>query len=98
MDHNIQCVDGKGSFHEMGIISMTSYLRGVPGCFDENVVVRRQHLKASDLVRNSGIPIIYIQDSLSFSLSTVILKPIEEVNFPRVVTSPLDLDLAWHCS
>ena len=98
VDHNIQSLDGKGSFHGMGIISMTSYPRGVQGSFGDNVVVRRQRLKVSDLVRNSGIPIIHIQDSLSSSLSAVILKPIEEMNFPRVVTSPLDLDLAWHCS
>ena len=57
--YNINTVDGQGSFHGMGVISMsTPYVHGqsLNGAYHECPVIRLQRQKVSTVVRNKGIP------------------------------------------
>ena len=98
VDHNIKTIDGTGTFHGMGIISMTtpcdrSELRGL---FSQQHVERLQRSKVSQVVKNRGIPISYYVAPDRTSLSMLKLKPVSHLLSPYVAPPSLNLDLIWH--
>ena len=101
VDHNVNTLDGTGSFHGMGIVSMsTARSRTISAHFSEISVPRLQRVNVAAIVKNRGIPIMTYISSGKSALSSLIFKPLEEVKFtyePDVSVSPL-YDLVWHAS
>jgi hypothetical protein len=96
VDHNVQTLDGSGSFHGMGIISMTTPCSRIPvGNFSEMPVVRMQHAKVSSIVKNRGIPLLHIPDMNKSSLSSIKFKPMSDLKLPTTQKPSLNLDLVW---
>ena len=94
VDHNTATLDGLGTFHGMGIISM-SVPNGplntlAAGCFGEVPIQRQQCVKITDIVwgRHFVLPNVP-------ALSTVILKPLLELQVHYNVPSAASADLLW---
>ena len=98
VDHNIKTIDGTGTFHGMGIISMTTPCNRLDprGLFSQQPVKRLQRSKVSEVVKNRGIPISYYVAPDRTSLSMLKLKPVSHLLSPYVAPPSLNLDLAWH--
>ena len=96
LDHNIITLDGSGTFHGMGIISMSTPCNRLgSGHYAESAVPRLSRLKSSCVVNNRGIPILGYTFPDKSSLSLMSFKPISHLNFPSVLPPSLNLELAW---
>ena len=96
VDHNIATLDGEGTFHEMGIISMTVFcsLSRLPlGHYSEQSVKRLPRQKFCSITRNKGITIHYFSMQDIHPLSKISFKPFTSflVSLPS-----MKLDLLWH--
>lgn len=99
VDHNINTLDGSGSFHGMGLISMsTAYSKINTGKFSEPSVTRHQRVNVADLVKNGGIPILHYTQPHQSALSKMILKPIKELHIASDLSKALSLDTVWRAS
>jgi len=103
VDHQTVTLDGSGSFHGMGVISMTTpciILTG--GQFSKptlTAITRLKRVKVDRVIRNHGIPAVSYRVPELAALSTLTLKPLHEVqhSLPSCTTSPgMNLDLVWH--
>ena len=76
VDHNINTLTGKGTFHGMGIISVTQ-----PGKITSDKPVTRiqKRKKASEVIKNKGIKIQSFLGSSSKGLSNIKLKPMRQL-------------------
>src|SRR6218665_703981 len=97
VDHNINTLDGSGTFHGMGIISMsTPYHRLEGGHFNELAVPRLQRVKVSSLIQNKAIPILPYNNLDKSSLSIIRFKPILHLSYPYILPPTSNLKLVWH--
>ena len=94
VDHNIVTLTGKGTFHGMGVISMTSWNEDRK----RNHVISR--LKRKTLQNNSltqyGIPIHNYLGSSKKGHSMLRLKPIMQLKTPYVLPTEWNYDFLWH--
>ena len=94
VDHNIITLTGKGTFHGMGIISMTS-------CAEEN---RRIHIinrlnkrqPTTSFVEEYGIPVLNYLGSSMKGHSKLKLKPIMQLKSPYILPPEWSYDFLWH--
>ena len=99
IDHNINTIDGKDTFHGMGVIAVSTptygdvmHIRNSPS----TVVKRKNIVKAKSLVMKEGIPIkTYIFPSKS-ALSNEVLIPYLELQYPYTLPKELNIELLWH--
>jgi len=94
-------VYGLGAPHWMGMISMTTPTSTVSdGKFSQLPISRLQRVTVDRLKRNKGVPIITYSALEIAALSTLNLKPIQDLqHLLPVSTSTLNLNLGlvWHC-
>ena len=100
-DHNLATLDGSGSFHGMGVISMltpkTANTVDVrQGTFCDDHVQRLKRMKVGDLSRNKTIPILTCKSTEPSKLATFILQPTTHLQFPYTLPVALNCDLTWH--
>jgi hypothetical protein len=97
IDHNIKTLDGAGTFHGMGIISMTTPCsRLEAGGFINTPIQRLKRCPAASLVRNRGITLLHYPSPEKVSLSTLCFKPMEGLHKAYVKPPSTQLDLLWH--
>jgi hypothetical protein len=97
VDHNINSLDGTGSFHGMGIISMSTPCRRVPSqCIAECAVSRLKRARVASIVRSQGIPIFQYHGAEVRALSLLRFKPMTHLIFHQAHLPCVDLDVVWH--
>ena len=95
VDHNVATLNGEGTFHDMGIIAVstskdTHLVKKSP------VISRQQRLKVSELVSDKGVSIIQYLSPPEKGLASIIYKPILQLETPHTLPSELSSDLLWH--
>ena len=101
VDHNVNTLDGKGTFHGMGIIacSTVATISTCPSTHSQLPPVKRQKIsKAKDVIQEKGIPIIPFIRSECSGLSTVIFKKLMHLDFPYTLPTDMCLNIFWHAS
>jgi len=103
VDHQTVTLDGCGTFHGMGVISMTSPCSPVTGGhFSKPVLAaakRVRRVTVDRIIKNRGIPIASYKVPEITALLTLKLKPLQEVthSLTACAASPaLSVDLVWH--
>lgn len=95
VDHNVCSLDGKGTFHGMGVISTS--VNSTDPLIDQNKQIRRQNTnKALEVVKNRGIDLVQYIAPHKSGLSDVIFKPICQLQSPQCVLPSASTDLLWH--
>lgn len=96
VDHNINTLDGSGTFHGMGILSMSTPCVKYPsGTFAKPAVQRLQRVTMSSLVKNRGIPLLSYCGSEKAVLASLLFKPFKQMKLPPP-TQAMCMDLVWH--
>jgi len=101
VDHNVCTLDGTGSFHGMGIISMTTpcISNGDFSSSDITAIKRLKRVTAENITRNRGIPLLHYHAPDTPALSKLVLKPVHELYHslpPSTSLSIVFTDLVWH--
>ncbi|KAG1670841.1 hypothetical protein GQR58_016642 [Nymphon striatum] len=96
VDHNLCTLDGKKTFHGMGIIQVST---NSSGTHNREKAIKRQKLELVNLVtKNRGIPIKqYIETNLSV-MSTKIFKSMRDLQFEKNVSLEMNINLLWETS
>ena len=96
VDHNIMTLTGKGTFHGMGIISMTSSNNKSKRL----AVVKRlkKKLPSTTFIDDIGIPVYNFLGSSARGLGKLKLKPISELMSPYILPVEWNYDMLWHLS
>jgi len=95
VDHNLVTLTGKGTFHGMGIVSMSdkqqaSTTQSVPrmkGCL-KNTLFTNVH----------NVPICQYHSASKKGLAAITLKPVLELKKPLILPTELSYDLLWYSS
>ena len=92
VDHNVCTIDGKGTLHGMGVVVSTT-----PGTSIQGLTpIPRQKIRSADeVISGSGIPVVYYDPPEQSGLSTLILKPLIELNIANVLPKDLIFDHVW---
>ena len=95
-DHNLSTIDGKNTFHGMGVIASTI----TPTSSNAAVatlpsVQRRTRIPVKDLITEKGIK-LYRYDGGPVSCG-ILLKPIRQLLRPYILPKALSSDLLWQC-
>jgi len=100
IDHNLCTLDGHGTFHGMGIISMTSSTSAANlanGHFTEEPLKRLPRVKVGNMTKGKGIPVVHYRIKEKSALSEIQFQPIADLNVqytaPRSVGN---VDVLWH--
>ena len=96
VDHNVLSLDGQGSFHGMGIIAVSSLRGTVPLKTRPCVIPRLARIIANEVVRNKGLPIIQYTVHTKKAPSSIIYKPIINLQIPYTLLPDVSSDLIWH--
>ena len=92
VDHNVATLDGKGTFHGMGIINITSGSFGT----ELSPIKRQQLMKVKDVTKNKGIPIVsFVRTEIS-GFSSLSYMPLVELQFPHTLPNNMSSNLLWH--
>ena len=96
VDHNLVTLDGKGSFHGMGIVAAT--VRSTGDIPDKSHVKRPKKLLtiAELLSKSSGVRITEYLGPLQSKFVNVRFKPIVHMSLPYVYPSILNVDVQWN--
>ena len=95
VDHNICTLDGKGTFHGMGIISTSTNRAGMND--SQRMGVRRQKAKKTvDVIKNKGIQLVSYIKTDKLGLSCISYKPLQQLQFPYILPTDITTDLLWH--
>ena len=96
VDHNILTLTGKGTFHGMRIISMTSSTSGSKS----PVVIKhlKKKLPPTAFIDDIGIPILNFLGSSAQGLRKLKLKPSSELMSPYSLPAEWNYDMLWHVS
>lgn len=99
VDHNVNTLDGLGSLHGMGIISMStpySHQPDVGGSPLESSVPRMQRTKVANICKDRGIPIVQYNGHPKSGLALLSFKPYDSLCRGCVVPPSMNLELIWH--
>ena len=96
VDHNICTLDGKKTFHGMGIIQASTNMNGVQR---EEKSIKRQDLQCAGLIaKDKGIKLKhYIEEEFS-TLSKKIFKSVRNLHFVPNLMLDRNIDLLWEMS
>ena len=95
-DINIATIDGKGTFHAMGIMVSSTGKREMGSNMPP--IPRRKIIKVGDLIKNRGIPIKPYIPPLSSGLSKISFKPLIELRLPYIIPKDTSMDIMWHAA
>ena len=76
VDHNVGTLDGRGTFHGMGIIAVSSPTDNRPLISKSRVITRQRRIKVEDLTKDKGVPIVQYISQPERGLESMIYKPI----------------------
>ena len=94
VDHNLVTLTGKGTFHGMGVISISS-----TNTSNATVIKRlKERRKAEDFVRNRGIPIENYLGKSYKGLLNLKFKPINQLEIVESLSSEVSYNLLWQCN
>lgn len=98
VDHNISTLDGKGTFHGMGIIASTVNSRG--HIIEEIKIKRPQKLLKVDQLslKATDVPIIDYDFPQQRKFNSILFKPSLELLYPCVLPESLNADILWHAA
>ena len=96
VDHNIATLDGRGTFHGVGIISVSTPTTPAVTRRHEQLVRRGDLVKSKALVLNKGVPISQYIPPQTPAHASLKMKPIQSLQFPYTLPSSINLDLIWH--
>ena len=96
VDHNVLSLDCQGSFHGMGIITASSPRGTVPLQTRPRVIPRLAQITANEVVKNKGLPIIQYTGHTKKALSSIIYKPIINLQSPYTLPPDVGSDMIWH--
>ena len=98
VDHNIVTIDGKGSFHGMGIIA--SIVSSRDHIIEEIKIKRPQSsVKANEIIsKASSVPITECNFSGQRNFESIHLNTSNELLQPYVLPKALNTDLIWHAA
>ena len=98
VDHNLNTLDGKGTFHGMGILAASTNKHEIQR-------MRRSHIKrqkldrGTDFLLDKGVKIVpYNITSNEPSLSKIKFASIDKLMYPDAVKLSPNIDLLWHTS
>ena len=93
VDHNINTLTGKDTFHGMGIISATQ-----PGKIRSNKLVTRvqKRKETLEVIKNKGIKIQSFLGSSSKGLSNIKLKPLRQLITSYTFLPEIKCSILWH--
>ena len=93
VDHNIVTLTGNGTFHGMGIISITQ-----PAIqHQQQKVFRFPHRKkVSEVIKNKGIEMHHFIGSSRRGLSNLMLKSIRQLKTDPTFVKEVDYNILWH--
>ena len=103
VDHNVATLDGQGTFHGMGIMSMsvrcmdseTSAGRISCGSFGEKPIKRLARVNSASVVKGKGIPLHYYSQPNLPPLQQLYFRPISELNYPYILPDSVNDNLLW---
>ena len=95
VDHNVCTIDGKGTLHGMGLVVSTTPGASIQGLAP---IPRQKTRSADDLVIGSGFPILNYHPPEKLGMSSVVLKPLNELNIKSAMPYKNVLDYVWHAS
>ena len=95
VDHNTITLTGKGTFHGMGIVSMSEKSRSASS---ELIKRLKNRLKNIDFTQHHNITIHQFHSTSEKRLAKIYLKPILNLRKPLVLLAELSYDFLWHSS
>ena len=96
VDPNICSLDGKNTFHGMGVIAVSTPFKQPQHTFQNSQIQRNKIMKVGIATANKGIPIKWFEESSEPGISAEKFKPLIELRFPYVVPLSTSCDLLWH--
>ena len=94
VDHNLVTLTGKGTFHGMGVISISS-----TNTSNATAIKRlKERRKAEDFVRKRGIPIENYLATSYEGLLNLKFKPIDQLEIVESLSSEVSYNLLWQCN
>lgn len=98
VDHNLATLDGCGTFHGMGMISMTvPYSRNlIESKRPEKCIKRLQRVRASEIVEGRNVPIVQFTNSEISALSKLKFESFDNLRDIQITSPYASLDLVWH--
>jgi hypothetical protein len=96
VDHNISTLDGKGTFHGMGIIAVSTPKDNNLRTTHIQTIHRQERINVSDLITNKGIPIFQYTSSVDNPLQSITYKPINHLQFPYTLPKEICSNLLWN--
>ena len=91
--HNVACLDGRNSFHGMGLIATPC---GLERRQTTKTILRLKKVKSSELVAGRGIPIRSYVLPLKDPLTQLKFKPVMQLIRPCIIQKSILLSLIWH--
>ena len=97
IDHNIVTLNGEGTFHGMGIISVST--PGIDSALNNEIqqepLKRLTRVSNAELLDNHGIPIISAP-KMRYVLDSLRLRNVEDITRSITSASADNIDLAWY--
>src|SRR6218665_444324 len=95
VDHNVASIDGRGSFHGMGLIAVTSLTGTNKMALRHAAIKRLSRVSPKASVRSLGLPIQEYTKPGKSSLSLVVIKELRQLKSPVNFSVASKLDLIW---
>ena len=94
VDHNVASLDGRGSFHGMGVIAVSSG-KQQPSVMRQAAVIRIARQRAHDGITSLSIPIRSFNAPDKRALASVVVRELRELQQPESLVDALRSDLLW---
>ena len=96
VDHNIATLDGKQTFHGMGIVCATTGQFGQERVKQGYVIPRHKKVMATHAIKNKGVKIVPYISSTQPGIYETILRPLETLNVLCTPPVSLQYELIWN--
>ena len=96
VDHNLRTLDGTETFHEMGIIAISSSTTKMSSSVPK-IISRSSIMKSSkEAIQGKGIPVSWYEFGQSSAMRSLKFKPLVELYHPHILLSILNIDQLWY--
>jgi len=96
LDHNVRMLDGQGTFHGMGIISVSTFTKGTFGSGCHRVSQTSKRLTATDVTKGRSVQVMHFCPDDGQGLESVRMHSFESLNKPDFKPpSLLKLNVLW---
>ena len=99
VDHNVCIIDGKGTFHGMGIIAIGTRKTHNQQQKESGQIRRIESiLKSKEITSKKQFQMTWYEGSNILGLSKLAFKPLIQLYFPTTFSSSLGIDILWYSS